>query len=452
MGDRLVATFELEPPGSAQALAVEESTGTEAIPAEMWSRVGGEVLSDERGRAVIAWPWRNWGANLPQLMASVLVGEGCETARFTRCRLVAIEWPDELVAALGGGPRLGLDGVRARLGPGAETRPLLGGIVKPSLGLGPGEVAATAAALARGGCDLIKDDELLADPDWCPLAERVPAVAAALAGIGRPVLYAANISGPVDTLLDRAAAAVDAGATAIMVNAFATGIDAVRAVAAAGLGVPVLAHRVGAGPIVRNPEVGVDGAVLCELTRIAGADLVQIGGFGGKLFDTHDEVARNLAAGRWAVPGCPSPSTAAACGPVRPPPSWRPPATTSCSYSAWAPTSTPAAPKPAPAACARRSRLSPAERPWRPPPVQPPNWPPPSPISADAEVASPRPARPVAWPPALFTGAESGDSHHFPRVWRSVGHRFSPCHARMRGWRPTIRFPERSSGGTGPSG
>jgi ribulose-bisphosphate carboxylase large chain len=298
-----VATFELEPPGSARALAVEESTGTEAIPGEMFEQVGGEVLSEAEGRAVIAWPWRNWGANLPQLMASILVGEGCETARFTRCRLVALDWPDELISALGGGPRLGFEGVRAWLGAGAETRPLLGGIVKPSLGLGPAEVAATAGALARGGCDLIKDDELLADPDWCPLAERVPAVAASLAEVGRPILYAANISGPIDTLLDRGAMAVEAGATAIMVNAFATGIDAVRAVAAAGLGVPVLAHRVGAGPIVRNPEVGVDGAVLCELTRIAGADLVQIGGFGGKLFDTHDEVARNLAACRRPLSG-----------------------------------------------------------------------------------------------------------------------------------------------------
>jgi ribulose-bisphosphate carboxylase large chain len=301
--DRLVATFELEPDGSARALAVEESTGTEAVAAHIAARVGGEVLSEGGGRAVIAWPWRNWGPNLPQLMASVLVGEGCETARFTRCRLVALEWPEELVAALGGGPRFGLAGVRAWLGPDAATRPLLGGIVKPSLGLGPAEVAATAAALARGGCDLVKDDELLADPDWCPLAERVYRVAAALAEVGRPCLYAANVSGPVDTLLARAEAAVAAGAGAIMVNAFATGIDAVRAVAAAGLGVPVLAHRVGAGPIARNPEVGVDGSVLCELTRIAGADLVQIGGFGGKLFDSHDEVARNLAACRRPLAG-----------------------------------------------------------------------------------------------------------------------------------------------------
>jgi ribulose-bisphosphate carboxylase large chain len=298
----LVATFELEPDGSARALAVEESTGTEAIPAEMAARVGGEVLEEGGGRAVIAWPWRNWGPNLPQLMASVLVGEGCETARFTRCRLVALEWPDELVAAVGGGPRFGLDGVRARLRA-APGRPLLGGIVKPSLGLSPSEVAATAAALGRGGCSFVKDDELLADPDWCPLLERVRRVAEALAAVGRPVMYAANVSGPIETLLDRAAAAVAAGAGAIMVNAFATGIDAVRAVASAGLGVPVLAHRVGAGPIARNPEVGVDGSVLCELTRIAGADLVQIGGFGGKLFDTAEEVARNLAACRRPLGG-----------------------------------------------------------------------------------------------------------------------------------------------------
>src|SRR5438874_3499499 len=194
----------------------------------MFTRVGGEVLAEGGGRAVIAWPWRNWGPNLPQLMASVLVGEGGETARFTRCRLVAMEWPDELVAALGGGPRFGLEGVRAWLGPSADGRPLLGGIVKPSLGLGPSEVAATAAALASGGCDFVKDDELLADPDWGPLSDRVRRVADALGALRRPCLYAANVSGPVDTLLERAAPAVAAGAGAIMVNAVATGLDGVR--------------------------------------------------------------------------------------------------------------------------------------------------------------------------------------------------------------------------------
>ncbi|MGH9000195.1 MAG: RuBisCO large subunit C-terminal-like domain-containing protein [Acidimicrobiia bacterium] len=299
----LVVTFELSPPGSAWALAVEESTGSEMVAAEVAEGVAGRVLSEEGGRAVIAWPWVNWGANLPQLMASVLVGEACETARFSRCRVRSVDWPEPLTVALGGGPRFGLDGVRALLGSGSAGRALLGGIVKPSLGLGPTEVAATAAALARGGCDLVKDDELLADPARCPLARRVPAVAAALADVGTRCLYAPNVSGPVETLLERAAGVVEAGAGAVMVNAFAQGVDAVRALATAGLGVPVFAHRVGAGPVARSADFGVDGAVLCELTRLAGADFVQIGGFGGKLFDTRDEVAANLAACRRPIHG-----------------------------------------------------------------------------------------------------------------------------------------------------
>jgi ribulose-bisphosphate carboxylase large chain len=307
----IIATFELEPEGSARALAVEESTGSEEVASSLAARVGGRVLSEGGGRAVIAWPWRNWGPNLPQIMASVVAGEAMETGLFRRCRLRAVEWPAGLVEALGGGPRFGLEGVRALLEP-AAGRPLLGGIVKPSLGLGPAEVAATAAALARGGCDLVKDDELLADPDWCPLAERVPAVATALAAVGRPCLYAPNLSGPLEKLVERAHAAVAAGAGAVMVNAFAQGIDAVRALASSRLGVPVLAHRVGAGPMVRNPQVGVEGSVLCELTRIAGADLVQIGGFGGKLFDSVEEVAANLAA-------CRRPMAAGRLGPVRVP-------------------------------------------------------------------------------------------------------------------------------------
>ena len=74
---------------------------------------------------------------------------------------------------------------------------------KPSLGLSPAEVAATAKQLAAGGADLIKDDELLGDPPWCPLDERVAAVAAVLPDArplcgerDRPGRHAARAGGP----------------------------------------------------------------------------------------------------------------------------------------------------------------------------------------------------------------------------------------------------------------
>ena len=103
--------------------------------------------------------------------------------------------------------------------------------------------ASTAAALAAGGADLIKDDELLGDPEWCPLEERVRAVAAVLPD---GVRYAANVTGPVESLLQRARRVVELGAGAVMVNAFAQGLDSLRALREAELGVPIFAHRVGA--------------------------------------------------------------------------------------------------------------------------------------------------------------------------------------------------------------
>ena len=77
----------------------------------------------------------------------------------------------------------------------------VGVIVKPSLGLTPAEVGEVARAAVAGGATFIKDDEILGDPDWCPLDERVRAVAKAL----EPgVVYCANVTGPGVTLVERA--------------------------------------------------------------------------------------------------------------------------------------------------------------------------------------------------------------------------------------------------------
>ena len=170
---------------------------------------------------------------------------------------------------------------------------LVGAIVKPSLGLSPQEVAATAAALAAGGADLIKDDELLGDPAWCPLEERVRAVAAVLPD---GVRYAANVTGPVESLLSRARRAVELGASAVMVNAFAQGLDSLRALREAELGVPIFAHRVGAALWVRGPAVGIAPRVIAELTRLCGADFVQVGSFTGTVYDTPEDVHAQIDA------------------------------------------------------------------------------------------------------------------------------------------------------------
>ena len=281
------ATYELEPHGSAEALALEESLGMREGP----DFVRGRVVEEGGGRAVLEFPAANWGANLPMLLSSLVVGEGVEDRTFTRCRLVGLDLPAGLLP----GPAFpAFEGVG------------VGAIVKPSLGLRPEEVAGVAASLAAGGVRLVKDDELMGDPEWCPLVERVEAVMAALAPFPE-VVYCANVTGPIDGLLDRARRVVDQGGTGVMVNAFTVGLDAVRALRDAGLGVPVFAHRVGSGPWVRNDRFGVAGHVLALLTRLAGADYVQVGAFNGKLFDTDEDVDAQLAAVRRPIEGTPVP-------------------------------------------------------------------------------------------------------------------------------------------------
>lgn len=275
------ATFELEPHGSAEALALEESLGMPEGP----DFVRGRVVDEAGGRAELEFPAANWGRNLPMLLSSLVAGEGVEDRSFTRCRLVDLTLP----AGMFPGPAFP-----------APADVGVAAIVKPSLGLRPAEFASVAAALAAGGARLVKDDELLGDPDWCPLERRVAAVAAAL---DPSVVYCANVTGPVEGLVTRARRVVELGATGVMVNAFTAGLDAVRALRDAALGVPIFAHRVGSGPWVRNDRFGVAGHVLTLLTRLAGADYVQVGAFAGKLFDTDDDVASQLHAVRRPVEG-----------------------------------------------------------------------------------------------------------------------------------------------------
>lgn len=275
------ATYELEPPGSAQALALEVSLGLPGgDPA-----FAAQVVEDRDGTVVLEVPAHVWGPNVPLLVAALVAGEATEAGAFTRCRLVDLSLPAGLLP----GPAVG-----------AGAGWAVGVIVKPAVGLGPAGVAEVVRAATAGGATFVKDDEKMGDVAWCPLEERVKAVADVLPP---GVTYCANVTGPTASLLDRAARAAGLGATGLMVDAFTQGLDAVVALREAGLGVPVLAHRVGSGPWTRGRHFGVAGAVLARLTRLCGADYAIAGAFGGKMFDTEAEVDATLRALREPVDG-----------------------------------------------------------------------------------------------------------------------------------------------------
>jgi ribulose-bisphosphate carboxylase large chain len=265
-----------------------------------WAR--GRVAAESDGTVVLEFPIGNWGDNVALLVSALVAGEAAETRAITRCRLIGLEFPDRFLP----GPAFGPAAQPCAVG--------VGVIVKPSLGLVPADVGDVARAAVASGAVFVKDDEILGNPEWCPLDERVRAVAKALeAG----VVYCANITGPSVTLVERARRVVDLGATGVMVNAFAQGLDSVLALRQADLGVPILAHRAGSGALTRNDRFGARGAVLARLCRLCGADYSIVGAFGGALFESDAEVRANLEGVR-GVCGAARPAIAAFGGGLGP--------------------------------------------------------------------------------------------------------------------------------------
>jgi ribulose-bisphosphate carboxylase large chain len=259
------AVFEIRPPAWGETLAILQSVSLPDGP----ERVRARVVDVEGERVTLDFPALDRETGAEQLLAACVAGEWADRGDVESCRLVEVDWPDEMP-----GPAFP-----------AEPGVSVGAIVKPALGLTPEEAAVVAAELAAGGAVLVKDDELQRSSP-----ERVRAVNAA---IPEHVLYTANVTGA------DAGAIVDAGARALMVNGFLAGLGSIARLRQYGL--PVFVHRVGSAFLRRGGPVSVSARVLAELTRLLGADYVQVGSFSPRTFDTDEEVREQIAAARPAT-------------------------------------------------------------------------------------------------------------------------------------------------------
>ena len=220
----------------------------------------------------IAYPAHNVGNQIPLLLA-VVFGE---CASWNDLKLVDLDLPESFVTAFNG-PAVGLDRIRELVD--APDRPLLVTIMKPAIGLTPKESAAVFYEAAIGGSDAVKDDEKLVSQPWSDFLERVVehgrAADAAYDQTGHRTLYFVNITDRPDRMLANAHAAVEAGATALLVNPWTVGVSALSMLADdPTIGVPIMTHLAFAGAMYESPWSGVSAhVVLGTLPRLAGADV-----------------------------------------------------------------------------------------------------------------------------------------------------------------------------------
>ena len=167
---------------------------------------------------VVSWSIENLGYNLPTLV-STLQGNLYELSQFSGLKLMDLELPPSFAQHFRG-PKFGIAGCRQLTG--VQNRPLIGTIIKPSIGLTPQQTAALVKTLAEAGIDFIKDDELMANPPHSPFDERVDAVMRVIDDhaqrTGKKVMYAFNVSDEFDAMLRHYEKIVASGGTGAMIS------------------------------------------------------------------------------------------------------------------------------------------------------------------------------------------------------------------------------------------
>src|SRR5207237_599757 len=181
----------------------------------------------QRAHVVVSWSIENVGYNLPALV-STIQGNLYELAQFSGLKLMDLEMPASFAKHFSG-PKFGIAGTRRLTG--VQGRPLIGTIIKPSVGWTPGQTADLVKTLAEAGIDFVKDDELMADPPHSPFDERVDAVMRVIKDqadrTGKKVMYAFNISDEIDAMQRHYDTVHSAGGAAVMMSLNSVGLSGV---------------------------------------------------------------------------------------------------------------------------------------------------------------------------------------------------------------------------------
>ena len=314
-GDYIIATYLVYGTNNANVFkkvgnfAVGQTVGTwikiPGVTQEMVENYQARILSvhqipsGEEQVAVLrlAFPIANFGGNFA-MMLTAMVGNDVSTA--LRTKLIDIELAGNTMASFKG-PSQSIEELRQLTG--AYDRPLILNMIKPCTGFSPVEGAKLFYEAARGGVDLIKDDEILGNTDFSHVADRVTeytkAAKSAAEHTGKETLYLVNITDRPSRMRDNAKAAIQAGARGCLVNFVFAGIDSLAEICEEfGDKLFIMAHYAGVG-VMNWQKGGIANPVYIGLLpRLAGAHAIMTMFVGGDNADDRYDFFKTVQAQR----------------------------------------------------------------------------------------------------------------------------------------------------------
>jgi ribulose-bisphosphate carboxylase large chain len=305
--DYYIATYEMASSvnlrEAAWNLAIGQSVGNPSVRNEwetdaLFENHSCIILGDEHnmkaydvGIVEIAFPVVNtdWETDGISHLLCQLMGGHVDIDIITKCRLVKLELPKTVTSHFLG-PKFGLSGFRQFTG--QYDKPLLGGIVKPKIGITPEVLLEMVKQMVDGGVDFIKEDEIMSNPACAPLDRRVDIIANYLAKQSRKVVICHTINCDPHIVMDRVKRVHELGGNGVHINVF-SGLGVYNSIRK--LDLPLFLHFQKSGDRVftdASHRFSISWPVICQLATMMGVDTIQTGMVGGYSNDDPEEVKK----------------------------------------------------------------------------------------------------------------------------------------------------------------
>ena len=287
----LICLFKIKPnkislEKAANTVALESSVGTwtKVEEQDYVKKLRAKVFSIKGDFIKIAYPSELFEKDNVSNILSSIAGNIFGMKAVKSIRLEDVSFPKSILKSFPG-PKYGIKGIRKIMK--IKSRPLIGTIIKPKLGLNVKHHAQSAYESWKGGCDIVKDDENLASQKFNVFEKRLVKTLEmadkAEKETGEKKAYLINITAETKEMIKRAQLVEKQGGKYVMLDILTAGWAALQTLREANFKTIIHAHRAMHAAFTRNPEHGISMMVLADFARLIGVDQIHIGTGIGKL-------------------------------------------------------------------------------------------------------------------------------------------------------------------------
>lgn len=210
----------------------------------------------------------------------------------TKCHLLDIEFTKNMEKCLLG-PKIGLKEVKKYCNV-SDSTPLFGGITKPKIGLSPSRHLDLVKCLIDNGCNFIKEDEILVDPDHCAMQKRVEMVSNYLNNSANKLFYCVSLHTDAINVTNYINEIKSLGVNGVHVN-FHCGLGIYKSIRQMDLDL-LLHYQKSGDRILHNKQHNfhINEDLIFKLVAKSGAGSAHCGMIGGYMGVNEDEVASTV--------------------------------------------------------------------------------------------------------------------------------------------------------------